>query len=139
MAAKILIVDDDANMRDTITDNLEVAGYSVAQAATGADALALVKREFFDVIIMDYNLTDATGIDVIKKIRTLNTDSQILMLTAHASLDTAVKAIQESVADFLAKPVDFDKLMHSINRALERLRLTRENKRLIDDLSRANE
>ena len=135
----ILIVDDDPHMRESLCDNLEVAGYKVEKAASGAEAMAQVKKKFFDVILMDYNLTDGTGIDVIKQVRTLNSDSQILMLTAHASLDTAVKAIQESVMDFLAKPVDFDKLKHSINRAMERLRLIRENKRLIEDLRMANE
>ena len=139
MPGKILIVDDDAHMRETICDNLEVAGYEVFQAESGAAALSAVKREFFDVILMDYNLTDATGIEVIKKIRTLNTESQILMLTAYASLDTAVKALQESVTDFLAKPVDFEKLKHSISKAMERLKLIQENKRLLADLHKANE
>lgn len=134
----ILIVDDDPHMRESLCDNLEVAGYKVEKAASGAEAIALVRNKFFDVILMDYNLTDGTGIDVIKQVRTLNTDSQILMLTAHASLDTAVKAIQESVSDFLAKPVDFDKLKHSINRAMEKLRLIRENKRLYEELRTAH-
>ncbi len=119
---KILIVDDDANMRESISDNLEIDGYEVVQAESGAAAWAAVNKQFFDVILMDYNLTDSTGIDVIKRIRTVNADSQILMLTAHASLDTATKAIQESVTDFLTKPVDFDKLKHSIGKAVERLR-----------------
>ncbi len=136
---RILIVDDDAHMRESITDNLEVAGYEVASAASGAEALAAVKKSFYDVILMDYNLTDTTGIDVIKSIRQINGESQILMLTAHANLDTAVKAIQESVTDFLAKPVDFDKLKHSIAVALKKLRLEQENRRLVADLKKANE
>ena len=136
---KVLIVDDDAHIRDSLADNLEMEGYDITQAGSGAEAMAAVRRDFFDVILMDYNLTDATGIDVIKQIRTINHDSQILMLTAHASLDTAVKAIRESVADFLAKPVDFDKLKHSISRAAERLRLIQENKALVEHLRRANE
>jgi signal transduction histidine kinase len=136
---KVLIVDDDANMRESISDNLDVDGYDVVQAESGAAAMAAVSAQFFDVILMDYNLTDSTGIDVIKRIRTVNTESQIIMLTAHASLDTAVKAIQESVTDFLAKPVDFDKLKHSIGNAMKKLRLEQENKRLIEDLRRVNE
>jgi signal transduction histidine kinase len=134
----ILIVDDDANMRESINDNLEAEGYEVAQAASGAEAMAQVRKRFFDVILMDYNLGDATGIDVIKRIRTVNTESQILMLTAHANLDTAVKAIQESVTDFMAKPVDFDRLKHSIAKAMEKLRLELENRRLMADLKETN-
>ncbi|MDE2237935.1 MAG: response regulator, partial [Elusimicrobia bacterium] len=139
MKAKVLVVDDDGNMRESISDNLEMDGYDVVQAASGAEAMAAVHKDFFDVILMDYNLTDSTGIEVIKRIRQINADSQILMLTAHASLDTAIKAIQESVADFLSKPVDFDKLKHSIVRACERLRLIQENKALVEHLRGANE
>ena len=139
MSSKVLIVDDDANMRESINDNLEVEGYEVAQAASGAQALAAVKKDFYDVILMDYNLTDSTGIDVIKQIRGVTAESQILMLTAHASLDTALKAIQESVYDFLIKPVDFSYLKLAIAKAVEKLRLEQENHRLIADLQRANE
>jgi signal transduction histidine kinase len=126
-------------MRDSIADNLDVEGYDVTQAESGAAAMAAVRAHFFDVILMDYNLTDSTGIDVIKQIRTINTESQIIMLTAHASLDTAIKAIQESVTDFLSKPVDFDRLKHAIARAVERLRLQQENRALLDHLREANE
>ncbi|MDD5655861.1 MAG: response regulator [Elusimicrobia bacterium] len=138
MNGTILIVDDDANMRESLCDNLEMAGYEVAQAASGAEAMEAVRRRVFDVIIMDYNLTDSTGIEVIKRIRTVNTESQILMLTAHASLDTAVKAIQESVTDFMSKPVDFDRLKHSIAKALDKRRLEAENRRLLEDLRQKN-
>ncbi len=134
----ILVVDDDANMRESIQDNLDADGYEVETAPSGKDAMEAVRRRFFDVILMDYNLTDSTGIDVIKQIRGVNTESQILMLTAHASLDTALKAIQESVYDFLIKPVDFTHLKRSISKALEKLRLQQENKRLIEDLRKVN-
>ncbi|MHB2025204.1 MAG: sensor histidine kinase [Elusimicrobiota bacterium] len=136
---KILIVDDDANMRESVADNLDVAGYAVFQAASGQEAIDAVGRDFFGVILMDYNLTDMTGIDAIRGIRGLNSESQILMLTAQASLDTAMKAIRESVVDFFPKPVEFDKLKHSIDRAFERLDLIQENARLIADLKKANE
>lgn len=139
MKGKVLVVDDDAHMRESISDNLEVEGYGVATAGSKAEAIAAVRKDFYDVILMDYNLPDATGIEVIKEIRTLNTDSQILMLTAHASLDTAIKAIQESVTDFLAKPVDFDRLKHSIARALERLRLIQENRAQAEKIKNLSE
>ena len=136
---KILIVDDDANMRESVGDNLEVAGYETAQAESAAQAVAQVRKAAFDVILMDYNLTDGTGIDAIKQIRALNAQSQIIMITAQASLDTAVKAIQESVDDFLTKPVNFDTLKRAIAKSLEKLRLKQENERLIKDLKEAND
>ena len=118
MKGKILIVDDDANMREGVADNLDIEGYETAQASSAAEAVAQVKKCAFDVILMDYNLTDGTGIDAIRQIRALNSESQILMVTAHASLDTALKAIQESVDDFLAKPVNFDHLKRAIAKSL---------------------
>ena len=139
MKGKILIVDDDANMREGVGDILEIEGYETASAAGAAEAVAQVKKTQFDVILMDYNLTDGTGIDAIRKIRELNTESQILMITAHASLDTALKAIQESVDDFLSKPVNFDQLKLAIAKSLDKMRLKQENRRLIEDLKRAND
>ena len=128
MNGKILIVDDDANMRESVSDNLEVEGYETAQASSAAEAVAQVKKTDFDVILMDYNLTDGTGIDAIQQIRLINSESQILMITAHASLDTALKAIQESVDDFLTKPVNFDQLKRAIAKSLEKMRLKQELK-----------
>lgn len=139
MAAKILVVDDDANLRESVRDNLELEGYEVTEAGTGAEAMKAVVTGFFDVILMDFNLPDSTGIDVIRDIRKVNTESEILMLTAHASLDTALKAIRESVYDFLVKPVDFDVLKRAISKAVEKLRLIQDNRRLIEDLRKANE
>ena len=139
MKGKILIVDDDANMRESVNDNLEANGYETSQAGSTAEAVAQVKKGAYDVILMDYNLTDGTGIDAIKQIRALNAKSQILMITAHASLDTALKAIQESVDDFLTKPVNFDSLMRAIDKSLEKMRLKQENERLIADLQKAND
>jgi two-component system sensor histidine kinase/response regulator len=139
MAARILVCDDDANLRESIRDNLELEGYDVTEAGTGGDAVKQVVGNSFDVILMDYHLPDTTGIDAIHQIRKVNTDSQILMLTAHASLDTALRAIQESVYDFLVKPVDFDRLKAVISKCIDRLELQRENKRLVEDLRKANE
>ena len=93
---------------------------------------------FYDVILMDFNLTDRTGIEVIKDIRRFNQESQILMMTGHASLDTAVKAIQESVYDFLIKPVDVNNLKRGIKKALEKLTLEQDVKKLVEELKDKN-
>ncbi|MCX7905352.1 MAG: ATP-binding protein [Elusimicrobiales bacterium] len=138
MSSKVLIVDDDAHLRETLRDLLEMEGYEVFEAASGSEAMSLVASDFYHIILMDFNLTDKTGIEVIKDIRKLNKDSQILMMTAHASLDTAVKAIQESVYDFLIKPVDFNYLKNAIKRAEEKLRLEQENERLLNVLKEQN-
>ena len=135
---RILIVDDDAHLRDSVRDNLELEGYEVQEAGTGAEAVKQAAGRF-DVILMDYNLPDSTGIEVIREIRKTDVESQILMLTAHASLDAALKAIQESVYDFLTKPVDFDHLKRAIAKALDKLHIEQENRRLIRELKVAND
>jgi signal transduction histidine kinase len=139
MKGKILIVDDDANIREGVSDILDVEGYATAQAESGAQAVAHVKKDSFDVILMDYNLTDGTGIDAIKQIRALNADSQILMITGNASLDAAVRAIQESVDDFLQKPVNPDALKRAIAKSIDKMKLKQENRRLIEDLKKVND
>jgi len=137
--AKILIVDDDNNLRETLTDLLEMEGHSVYQAGSRAECLDLVAAEFFNAIIMDYNLPDASGLDIIKQIRTFNSETQILMVTAHASLNAMIGAMQESVYDFLIKPVDFDYLKRTIKRALEKFYLEQSNRELLEQLTKSNE
>ncbi|WP_424246092.1 signal transduction histidine kinase [Elusimicrobium posterum] len=137
--AKILIVDDDNNLRETLADLLEMEGYSVYQAGNGKECLDIVATEFFNVIIMDYNLPDMTGLDIIKNIRMFNNETQILMVTAHASMNAMMQAMQESVYDFLIKPVDFDYLKRTIKRALEKFYLEQNNKLLLEQLKKNNE
>lgn len=139
MSAKILLIDDDDNLRDTWRDVLEMEDYEIVEAADADQAMRAVVGGTFDLILTDYNLPDKNGIDLIKDIRKINTESEILMMTAHGSLDTAVKAIQESVFDFLVKPVDINYLKRALEKALEQMRLRRENERLMEQLRRSNE
>lgn len=138
MPSKVLIVDDDSHLRETLRDILEWEGYEVFEAASGAEAMSLIACDFYHIILMDFNLTDKTGIEVIKDIRKLNKDSQILMMTAHASIETAIKAIQESVYDFLIKPIDPNQLKNAIRRAEDKLMLEQENERLLNVLKDQN-
>ncbi len=136
---KILVVDDDNNLRETLADLLEIEGYKVYQAGTAAECLDICSNEFFNVILMDYNLPDEKGLDLIREIRTFNQDTQIIMITAFASLNAIMEAMQESVYDFLIKPVDFDYLKRTINRALDKYFLEQSNKELLAELKTRNE
>ncbi len=135
---KILVVDDDDNLRETLSELLEIEGYDVYQAAGAKESLALVANNNFNVILMDYNLVDGTGLDVVQQIRTFNNESQIIMMTAYASLDTALKAIQESVYDFMIKPVRLEDLKRTIKRALEKFYLEKSNRELLLQLKATN-
>lgn len=137
-SVKILVVDDDDNLRETLSELLEIEGYDVYQAINAKECFELVSRDFFQVILMDYNLPDGTGLDVVREIRKFNSQSQIIMITAHASLNAVVKAIQESVYDFLIKPVDFDYLKRTIKMALEKYYLEQSNRELLQQLTATN-
>jgi len=136
---KILVVDDDNNLRETLVDLLEIEGYKVYQAATSAECLEICASTFFNIILMDYNLPGENGMELIRKIRSFNKDSQIIMITAYASLNAIMEAMQESVYDFLTKPVDFDYLKRTINRALDKYFLEEGNKKLLAQLKTRNE
>ena len=135
---KILVVDYDNNLRETLVDLLEIEGYKVYQAGTAAECLEICASEFFNVILMDYNLPDEKGLDLIRKIRSFNQETQIIMITAYASLNAIMEAMQESVYDFLIKPVDFDYLKRTINRALDKYFLEQSNRELLAQLKTRN-
>jgi signal transduction histidine kinase len=132
----VLLVDDDVNILDTAKDILEEAKYVVDTASTGAAALKLLGEKQFNVVVVDFQLPDSTGLELARKVREHNIDTCVILMTGHASLDMAVKAIQEAIYDYLIKPVDPAQLQRTIEKALEKQRLTLENKQLLDSLRR---
>jgi signal transduction histidine kinase len=135
----VLLVDDDENILDTAKDILEDAGYEISTASNGAKAIALLEEKAFNVVVVDFQLPDATGLELARKVREANDYTLVILMTGHASLEMAVKAIQEAVYDYLIKPVDPAQLQRTIERALAQEKLVLENKRLLVDLKNANE
>jgi len=135
----ILLVDDDANILDTAKDILEEAGYDISTASNGKQALEWLGKKEFNVVVVDFQLPDATGLELARKVREHHDFTLVVLMTGHASLEMAVKAIQEAVYDYLIKPVDPSQLKRTIEKALEKQRLVLENKQLIEDLKKAND
>jgi len=135
----VLLVDDDVNILDTAKDILEEAHYEVSTAANGQDANKLLESKVFNVVVVDFQLPDTTGLELARKVREHNDYSLVVLMTGHASLEMAVKAIQEAVYDYLIKPVDPAQLKRTLERALEKQKLVLENKQLIEDLKKVNE
>ena len=135
----VLLVDDDVNILDTAKDILEEAKYIVHTASTGAAALKLLGEHEYNIVVVDFQLPDSTGLELARKVREHNTYSCVILMTGHASLEMAVKAIQEAVYDYLIKPVDPAQLQRTIERALEKQRLSLENKQLLHDLQSTND
>jgi signal transduction histidine kinase len=135
----VLLVDDDANILETAKDILEEHNYVVHTASRGDAALQLLEQKAFNIVIVDFQLPDSTGLELARKVREHNEDSCVILITGHASLEMAVKAIQEAVYDYLIKPVDPAQLQRTLQRALEKQRLSLENKQLVHDLKETNE
>lgn len=135
---QILIVDDDAGMRSTLSDILIEEGYAVVSYGKGVEALSWLKKNQFDIVILDIKLPDIDGMKLLEEIRQLNPESGVIVITGYASVETAVAAIKEDAYAYVVKPFIVDELKAVIRKALRQIRLSLENKGLIDQLQRSN-
>ena len=135
---RILVVDDEPALLEMMLDTLSECGFEVRGAASGAEALGVLKEGDFHAALVDYQLGDTTGLALAKDFRQADPELCVVLMTAHASLDMAVKAIQADVYDYLIKPVDMAHLRKTLAQALEKRRLAREVKALVADLKSAN-
>ena len=133
-AHSILVVDDDAAHRTMLRALLGGWGYAVTEADDGGRAVDQVHRRAFDLILMDIRMLKVSGIEALTRIKTINPAIPVILMTAFSSVETAVEAIRQGAYDYLTKPLDFDKLRLTIERAMEHLRLEAENRRLKADL-----
>lgn len=129
MTIDILIVDDEADIRETVSGLLEDEGYRVVSAPDADAALQRVRKDRPPVVVLDVWLEGSRidGLDLLLELRAEDPDAVVLMMSGHADIETAVKAIQEGAYDFIEKPFAADRLLISVGRALETARLRREN------------
>ncbi|MEW6320164.1 MAG: sigma-54 dependent transcriptional regulator [Acidobacteriota bacterium] len=125
--AHLLLVDDEDALRSVIAERLEEHGFEVAQAASGTQALALLGDFAFDVIVVDVRLPDLDGRDVLDRARERYPGIIGIVVTGFGTVKDAVDAIKRGAADFVAKPFQFDELLHVLRTALEQRRLQSEN------------
>ena len=104
---RILVVDDEAAMREVLEARLSGFGYAVATAASGVEASAQLNAAAFDVVISDLVLPDLSGLELITRVRTLQPDARMLMMTAYGTIATAVQAMKLGAVEFLTKPLDY--------------------------------
>jgi len=124
--AIILVVEDDPLQRRLIRQNLEQEGYAVLDAPSGKMALEILERYPVDIAVVDYKLDGETGIDVIQEILRRSPQVTPIIVTAFANIETAVEAMRKGAYDYIVKPIDFQKFLLAIERALERQNLRRE-------------
>jgi DNA-binding NtrC family response regulator len=134
----VLVVDDEFSMRDSLVHWFEKDGYRTGSAADGREALRLLEEEPWDAVLLDIKMPGMDGLELQRRIRQVDPDLPIVMITAFASVDSAVQALKEGAFDYVTKPIDPDQLSHLIRRAVERRRLQRENttlRRKVDQLA----
>ena len=127
---RILIADDEQSIRRTLREILEFEKYKVDEAADGLECLAKVKQETYDVIILDIKMPKMDGLEALEKIQELVPDTPVVMISGHASIDTAVEAVKKGAFDFIAKPPDLNRLLITIRNAMDKNSLIVETKAL---------
>jgi two-component system response regulator PilR (NtrC family) len=123
MADAILVADDEAGVRESLAEILRDAGYAVETAAEGAAALEAIDRQDFAVVITDLRMPGADGLAVLQKLREVAPQTVALVMTAHASVESAVEALRAGAADYLLKPLAFDDVLAKVARVLDHRQL----------------
>ncbi|HET9131145.1 MAG TPA: sigma-54 dependent transcriptional regulator, partial [Terriglobia bacterium] len=124
---KILIVDDEQSLRDVLSIMLKRAGYVVTSAMDGEEAIELLNREIFDLVITDLRMPKIDGMEVLRAVKSASPETVVLIITAFATADSAVDAMKQGAYDYLTKPFQVDEVQLIIRNALEKRRLTTEN------------
>jgi two-component system response regulator HydG len=127
---RVLVVDDDDAHRTMLRTLLGGWGYATVDADDGEAAIAAVRAQPFDLVLMDIRMMRISGIEALQQIKVINPAIPIVLMTAYASVEMAVDALKKGAYDYLIKPLDFDKLRLTMQRALEHIRLKAENRQL---------
>ncbi len=132
---RILVVDDNFKIYKSLELNLKKEGFASTAASNSEEALAAVRGERPDIILLDLALREESGLDLLEEIKKIDATIPIIMITGYGTLESAVKAIKLGAFDFLEKPLQFEKLLSTINNALEMSKLKNENRELKEIIS----
>src|SRR5262244_3946167 len=129
-SGSILIIDDEAAIRESLETLLDFEGYKVDSAETGEQGLAKLGEHPFDLVLLDFALPDRNGLEILADIRDRNPNMAIIMITAYGTVDNAVRAMQNGATNFIQKPWDNEKLLADVRAAVARRRAEDENEQL---------
>ena len=132
---RILIIDDEKAIRNTLKEILEFENYTVDQAEDGPAGLDMLIQQRYDVVLCDIKMPKMDGLEVLTRAQAMGTDAAFIMVSAHGSIDTAVEATKKGAYDFLSKPPDLNRLLVTVRNALDRTKLVSETKTLRKKLS----
>jgi DNA-binding NtrC family response regulator len=128
--ARVLIIDDEMAIRESLQTLLELEDYVVMQADSADQGLALLAANTYDLVLLDISLPDRNGLDLLEQIRERDATTPIIMITAHGTVDNAIRAMQNGASNFIAKPWDNEKLLADVSAAVARRRVEEENEQL---------
>ena len=137
MKARILIADDEENIRKTLAYFLREEGYQCDVAASGELALERVRAGGIDLVLTDVRMPGMDGVELMKQVHQWSPESLVVLMTAFASVETAVAAVRAGAADYFLKPLDFDELAVRIRTLVQRQELFRENRYLREVIDRS--
>lgn len=123
----VMVVDDDHAHRTMLKTLIGGWGYDITEADDGSTAIEKVKQQPFDLALMDVRMLKVSGIEALEKIKVINPAIPVIIMTAYSSVETAVEALKKGAYDYITKPIDFDKLKLTMERAMEHIRLKEEN------------
>jgi two-component system NtrC family response regulator len=133
-AARILLIDDDESFRQILEYNLKKEGYDVVSASGGKQGVKRLEAEPFGVVITDMKMPDMDGMEVLRRVKTKQPETIVIMITAHGSIEMAVEAMREGAYDYITKPLNRDALFMTLDKALQYRDLKEENLRLREEL-----
>jgi len=128
MVMKILIIDDERSIRNSLKEILADEGYDVDVAENGAQGCAMVDKEKYSVIFCDIKMPEMDGMEVLDRLGQMGVDSAVIMISGHGDIDTAVECIKKGAFDFIQKPLDLNRILITIKNATEKVSLVKETK-----------
>ena len=136
---KILVVDDEEIIRSLLTEHLSDEGYSVVAVPSGEEALEVFKNDQAHLVITDIRMGGMSGVQLLEEVKKLDSDAMVIMITSHASLDSAVTTLRAGAYDYIFKPFeDLDLVTEVVTRAMDKIALLYENRILLEDLEQSN-
>ncbi|MBK9478832.1 MAG: sigma-54-dependent Fis family transcriptional regulator [Bacteroidetes bacterium] len=137
--AKILIIDDEKPIRKALREILEYENHKIDEAEDGADGISKIEKGTYDLILCDVKMPKKDGMEVVEKIQSLQLETPIVLISGHGTIETAVEAVKKGAFDFIAKPLDLNRLLVTVRNALDKSTLVIETKVLKKKLSKNTE
>jgi len=135
---KILLIDDEPDIVRVLGISLKADGYDVMPALSGAEGLEVFTREKPAIVITDIKMPGMDGIEVLKKIKNLDPNTEVIIITGHGDIDNTIEALKYGASDFISKPVRDDALSIALTRAKEKIEIKRQLKEYTTDLEKKN-